>query len=91
MPESALRDRTRRLVDLNATTGFETIFSRAEEEKLVSHISYMVDIGYGYNVFPLNTWQRTILTLEARRPRQRKHLVIIGFTVSSKNGRIFKL
>ena len=50
VPESTLRDRTRGLVDLDATTGFETIFSRAEEEKLVSHISYMAEIGYGYNV-----------------------------------------
>ena len=50
VPESTLRDRTRGLLDLNATIGFETIFSRAEEEKLVSHISYMAEIGYGYNV-----------------------------------------
>ena len=35
---------------MDATIGFETIFSRAEEEKLVSHISYMAEIGYGYNV-----------------------------------------
>ena len=41
VPESTLRDRTRGLVDLDVKIGFE-------EEKLVGHVSYMAEIGYGY-------------------------------------------
>jgi hypothetical protein len=33
--------------------GFEHTFSRNEEEKLVNHISYMADIGYGYSKSPI--------------------------------------
>lgn len=32
-----------------ATIGFETIFSAADEKKLVEHVTYMANIGYGYN------------------------------------------
>lgn len=35
--------------DIGTSVGFQPIFS-CEEEKLVEHISYMADIGYGYNV-----------------------------------------
>jgi hypothetical protein len=47
--ESTLRDRTRGAVDMEATIGFETIFSAADEEKLVEHVTYMANIGHGYN------------------------------------------
>ncbi|XP_045203754.2 uncharacterized protein LOC123556821 [Mercenaria mercenaria] len=50
VPESTLRDRTRGLVPVDVTVGFKPLFSVDEEEKLVKHISYMADIGYGYNV-----------------------------------------
>ena len=49
MPEQTLRDRTKGLVDLDAKIGFDTIFSKDEENKLVGHITYMAEIGYGYN------------------------------------------
>ena len=49
IPESTLRDRTRGLVALDARNGTGTLFTHAEEEKLVGHIKYMADIGYGYN------------------------------------------
>ena len=50
VPESTLRDRTRGLVDLDVKIGFDRIFSAEEEEKLVGHVSYMAEIGYGYGV-----------------------------------------
>ena len=49
VPESTLRDRTRGFVNMDVTIGFETIFNKDEEQKLVDHISYMASIGYGYN------------------------------------------
>ena len=49
VPESTLRDRTRGNISVDATIGFDTIFNRSEERKLVDHITYMADIGYGYN------------------------------------------
>ena len=47
--ESTLRDRTCGNVDVDARTGHGTLLSADEEQKLVTHISYMADIGYGYN------------------------------------------
>lgn len=49
VPEQTLRDRTKGLVDLDAKIGFDTIFNKDEEDKLVGHITYMAEIGYGYN------------------------------------------
>ena len=49
VPESTLRDRTRGNVEVDARTGHGTLLSADEEQKLVTHISYMADIGYGYN------------------------------------------
>jgi len=49
VPESTLRDRTRGLVNLNTVIGFDNIFSDDEERQLVEHVSYMANIGYGYN------------------------------------------
>ena len=43
-----MRDRVNGLVDLYVKIGFDTIFNREEEEKLVAHITYMADICYGY-------------------------------------------
>ena len=48
VPESTLRDITRGNISVEATIGFDTIFNRSEERKLVDHITYMADIGYGY-------------------------------------------
>ena len=48
VPQQTLRDRVNGLVDLDVKIGFDTIFNREEEEKLVGHITYMADIGYGY-------------------------------------------
>ena len=31
------------------TTGFESIFNKEKEQKLVQHITYMAQIGYGYS------------------------------------------
>ena len=47
--ESTLRDRTRGNVAIDAKNGTGTLLSTEEEEKLVEHIKYMADIGYGYN------------------------------------------
>ena len=47
--ESTLRDKTRGIVNLNTVIGFDNIFSDDEERQLVEHISYMANIGYGYN------------------------------------------
>ena len=49
VPDSTLRDRTPWLVDLNVTIGFESIFNKEEEQKLVKHITYMAQNGYGYS------------------------------------------
>ena len=49
VPESTLRDRTRGIVDIDAIPGHVTLLTSNEEQKLVAHISYMADIGYGYN------------------------------------------
>ena len=48
VPEFSLRDRTRGNVAIDAKNGTGTLLS-TEEEKLVEHIKYMADIGYGYN------------------------------------------
>ena len=49
VPESTLRDRTRGIVDIDAIPGHVTLLTANEEQKLVAHISYLADIGYGYN------------------------------------------
>ena len=49
VPESTLRDLTRGNVATDAKNGTGTLLSTEEEEKLVEHIKYMADIGYGYN------------------------------------------
>ena len=49
VPETTLRDRARGRVEVDATIGFDKLFSKDEEQKLVDHITYMADIGYGYN------------------------------------------
>ena len=48
VPESTLRDRTRGNVTLDAKNGHGTLFTMEEEKMLVDHLSYMADIGYGY-------------------------------------------
>ena len=48
VPQQTLRDRVDGLVDLDVKIGFDTIFNIEEEEKLVGHITYMADFGYGY-------------------------------------------
>jgi hypothetical protein len=48
-PETTLRDRKTGKVEVDSTIGFETIFNKEEENKLVQHVSYMAEIGYGYN------------------------------------------
>ena len=49
VPESTLRDMTRGNVDVDARTGHRVLLPADEEQKLVTHISYMADVGYGYN------------------------------------------
>ena len=49
VPESTLRDRTRGNVDVDVRAGHATLMTAEEEQKLVAHICYMADIGYGYN------------------------------------------
>ena len=49
VPETTLRDRVRGRVEVGATIGFDKLFSKDEEQKLVDHITYMAHIGYGYN------------------------------------------
>ena len=46
VPECTLRDRTRGNVDVDARTGLGTLLTADQEQKLVTHISYMADIGY---------------------------------------------
>ena len=48
VPDFTLRDRKMGNVSVDATIGFDIIFNRSEERKLVDHITYMADIGYGY-------------------------------------------
>ena len=48
VPESTLRDRTRGNVAVDAKNGTGTLMSTEEEQKLVEHIKYMANIGYGY-------------------------------------------
>ena len=49
VPESTLRDRTRGNIAVDVKLGHGTLLSTEEEQKLVAHITYMADIGYGYN------------------------------------------
>ena len=49
IPESTLRDRTLGNVSVDAKNGIGTLMTVEEEHKLVQHISYMAEIGYGYN------------------------------------------
>ena len=49
VPESTLRDRTRGFVSLDAVIGFEPLFTKTEEKKLVGHIKHMAAIGHGYS------------------------------------------
>ncbi|KAH3866001.1 hypothetical protein DPMN_029049 [Dreissena polymorpha] len=50
VPESTLRDRTRQNVSIDCHHGANTLFTEDEERKLVDHIVYMADIGYGYSL-----------------------------------------
>ena len=49
VPESTLRDRTRGNVAVDVKNGTGTLMSTEEEQKLVEHIKYMANIGYGYS------------------------------------------
>ncbi|KAH3804650.1 hypothetical protein DPMN_132940 [Dreissena polymorpha] len=48
VPETTLRDRIKGRVDVEAKVGHETIFTIEEEKKLYDHVTYMVEIGFGY-------------------------------------------
>ena len=49
VPPTTLRDRISGRVATDARVGHETIFTSEEEDKLYQHITYMADIGFGYN------------------------------------------
>ena len=49
VPPTTLRDRISGRVTTDARVGHETIFTSEEEDKLYQHITYMADIGFGYN------------------------------------------
>ena len=49
VPEQTLRDKIKGYIGPDAKIGFETLFSKDEEAKLVSHVTYMAEVGYGYN------------------------------------------
>ncbi|KAH3815942.1 hypothetical protein DPMN_144481 [Dreissena polymorpha] len=53
VPESTLRDRTRQNVAVDCHHGANTLFTTDEERKLVDHIVYMADIGYGYSLMDI--------------------------------------
>ena len=53
VPESTLRDRTRQNVSIDCHHGANTLFTKDEERKLVDHILYMADIGYGYSLMDI--------------------------------------
>jgi hypothetical protein len=53
VPESTLRDRTRQNVSIDCHHGANTLFTEDEERKLVDHIVYMADIGYGYSLMDI--------------------------------------
>ncbi|KAH3787560.1 hypothetical protein DPMN_165686, partial [Dreissena polymorpha] len=47
VPESTLRDRARQNVSIYCHHGENKLFTEDKERKLVDHIVYMADIGYG--------------------------------------------
>ena len=49
VPPTTLKDRISGRVSVDAKVGHETIFTLDEEQKLFYHITYMAEIGYGYN------------------------------------------
>ncbi|XP_060575299.1 uncharacterized protein LOC132732808 [Ruditapes philippinarum] len=53
VPPTTLRDRISGRVKATARVGHETIFTQEEEQKLYNHITYMAEIGYGYNKMSL--------------------------------------
>ncbi|KAH3810213.1 hypothetical protein DPMN_138602 [Dreissena polymorpha] len=53
VPESTLRDRTRQNVSIDCHYGANKLFTEDEERKLVDHIVYMADIGYGYSLMDI--------------------------------------
>ena len=65
VPESTLCDRTRGLVDLDVKMGFDRIFSAEEEKKLVGHVSYMAEIGYGYGVSGIKYMAKSYMYAES--------------------------
>ena len=48
VPPTTLRDRISGRVTTDTRMGHETIFT-AKEDKLYKHITYMAEIGFGYN------------------------------------------
>ncbi|XP_060606285.1 uncharacterized protein LOC132758607 [Ruditapes philippinarum] len=53
VPPTTLWDRISGRVKATARVGHETIFTQEEEQKLYNHITYMAEIGYGYNKMSL--------------------------------------
>ena len=49
VPESTLRGRTQGNIAVDAKLSHGTLLLTEEEQKLVAHITYMAEIGYGYN------------------------------------------
>ena len=49
VPESTLRDRTRKNVAVDCFHGGETLLTHEEEKAFADHIQYMASIGYGYS------------------------------------------
>ena len=58
VPESTLRDRTRGNVAVDAKNGTGTLLSTEEDQKLMEHIKYMANIGYGYTKFNIQYMAR---------------------------------
>ncbi|XP_060552077.1 uncharacterized protein LOC132713479 isoform X2 [Ruditapes philippinarum] len=74
IPESTLRDRSRGLVPIDAKVGFKPIFSSDEEQRLVEHISYMANIGYGYNASKIKFMAREYAINIGKSVKSTQHL-----------------
>ena len=79
VPESTLRDRTRGNISVDATIGFDTIFNRSAERKLVDQITYMTDIGYGCNKSSIQYMASDLAKSLKKIPSQRTISVTVGF------------
>ena len=72
-------DRTKGCIALDAKIGFDTLFSKGEEAKLVDHVTYMAEIGYGYNASGIKNMPKDYVASLGNSVKAKKALSNIWF------------